>query len=132
MSGMISVAIFLALVATLDSNLCAVYSLAKNEVQAISKYSMELLLCLSSLIVVCIEPTIVEMFLVYGTIRTAIAVPTILIIYQKFDEYRLFYATLSAVVIGFVGYMAMAILGLPYGFLFTCLALTIPLCGYKK
>ena len=132
MSGMISVAIFLALVATLDSNLCAVYSLAKNEVQKISKYSMELLLCVSSLIVICLEPTIVEMFLIYGTIRTAIAVPTILVIYQKFDEDRLFYATLSAVIIGFVGYMTMAMLNLPYGFVFTCLALSIPLCGYKK
>ena len=93
---------------------------------------MEIMLLLSCIIVILLEPTIVQMFLAYGTIRTAIAVPTILTIYNKFDESRLFYATLCAVVIGGGGYLTVSLLGLPYGFIFTIFALFCPLLGYKK
>ena len=126
----LSVAIFCALIATIDSNLCAIHSLAHKTVGKIP--AMELLLCISVLVVSYFEPTIVQMFLIYGTVRTATSIPTVLIIYDKFDKERLFWATLCAVMIGGVGYVMMALNGLPYGFIFTIFALLCPLIGFKK
>ena len=59
--------------------------------------------------------------LIYGTIRTAIAIPTILLIYKKYNKKRLFYVTLIASVVGSVGYMIVSTLNLTYGYIFTIL-----------
>lgn len=128
-TGMLSVAITCALVSTLDSCLCAADALSKK---TINIPAMEVMLLLSCIIVILLEPTIVQMFLAYGTIRTAIAVPTILTIYNKSDESRLFYATLCAVLVGGGGYLIISLLGLPYGFIFTIFALLFPLLGFKR
>ena len=129
---LLSLAICLALIATLDSNLCAFFAIVKKELNAISNWSMEILLIISSLIVILFEPTIVEMFLIYGTIRTAISLPTIMIVYNVYDKNRLFWGTLIAVLIGSVGYITMNFFELEYGYIFTIFALLFPLLGYKS
>lgn len=128
-TAMLFVAITCALISTLDSCLCAADALSKR---TINIPAMEVMLVLSCVIVILLEPTIVQMFLAYGTIRTAIAVPTLLTIYNKFDRERLFWATLCAVVVGGCGYLTMSLMGLPYGFVFTIFALLCPLIGFKK
>ena len=129
---LLAIAILSALIATIDSNLCAIYSLSSSVCNYIKNYSMELSLIIASCIVIFFEPTILQMFLIYGTIRTAIAIPTILMIYDKYDEVRLFYTTLCAVLIGSIGYLTMVVYNLPYGCLFTIFALLCPLLGYKR
>lgn len=126
----LSITIFFALIATIDSNLCGIYSLTSKT--RYKELSMEILLCISCLIVIIFEPTILQMFLIYGTIRTAIAIPTILLIYKKYDKTRLFYMTLIASVVGSFGYLLMSILNLPYGYIFTIFALVVPLLGYSN
>lgn len=128
---LLSIAIFSALIATIDSNLCAIYSLSSKLLESVKDYSMEISLLIASCVVIIFEPTIIQMWLVYGTIRTAIAIPTTLIIYNKFDENRLFYSTMCAVLIGSFGYLTMVLLNLPYGYIFTIFALLFPLLGYK-
>ena len=129
LTACLSVAIFLALIATIDSNLCAIHSLAYKTVGEIP--SMEILLFISILVVSYFEPTIVQMFLIYGTVRTATSIPTILIILNRYDKNRLFYGTLCAVLVGGIGFISMNVLGLPYGFMFTIFAFLCPLLGYK-
>ena len=129
LTACLSVAIFLALIATIDSNLCAMHSLAHKTVGNVP--SMEMLLLVSILVVSYFEPTIVQMFLIYGTVRTATSIPTILIILNRYDKNRLFYATLCAVLVGGIGFISMNVLGLPYGYMFTIFAFLCPLLGYK-
>ena len=129
LTACLSVAIFLALIATIDSNLCAIHSLAYKTVGKVP--SMEILLLISILVVSYFEPTIVQMFLIYGTIRTATSIPTVLIILNRYDTNRLFYATLCAVLVGGIGFISMNVLGLPYGFMFTIFAFICPVLGYK-
>ena len=125
-------AIFLALIATIDSVLCACYSLTTKEFPKFNSISMEVLLTLGTMLVIIFEPTIVDLFLLYGTIRTATAIPTVLTICERYNKDRLFYSTLIAVLVGSFGYLTMALLNLPYGYIFTIFAFLVPLLGYSK
>ena len=126
----LTITIFFALIATIDSNLCGIYSLTSK--MRCKNISMEVMLCASCLIVIIFEPTILQMFLIYGTIRTAIAIPTILLIYKKYNKKRLFYVTLIASVVGSVGYIIVSTLNLTYGYIFTIFAFSFPILGYSK
>lgn len=128
---LLGIAIFCALISTLDSNLCSIYSLTSKLYEPLKNVSMELALILSSAICIIFEPTIVQIFLLYGTVRTALAFPTLLVIFNRCDTNRLFYATLIATVIGSIGFITMNVLGLPYGYVFTIFALLFPLIGIK-
>ena len=66
--------------------------------------------------------------MIYGTIRTCVALPTILIILDKYDKQRLFYVTLATVLIAPIGYL----FGGEYNYLFTIMALCLPILGFKN
>lgn len=128
---LLGIAVFCALISTIDSNLCSIYSLTSKLYAPLKNVSMELCLILSSAIVIIFEPTIVQIFLLYGTVRTALAFPTLLVIFNKCDTDKLFYVTLIATIIGSIGYITMNAMNLPYGYIFTIFALLFPLLGYK-
>ena len=127
---MLSICVICALLSTLDSNLCAISSIVcsdfKQPIQY-GRYSMIVLLCFSSLLMICTNLTITNLFLIYGTIRTCIALPTVLIILNRYDKNRLFIGTCLSVLIAPLGYI------LSGGYwLFTVLALLIPIMGYSN
>lgn len=121
------------LIATIDSNMCALNALMvkdfkiNNEIFPVPLF----LIILPILIIYIFHPSIVDMFLVYGTIRTAIAIPTILVMFKHYEEKRLFYATLIAVLIGGIGYIYSTIVNNGYSWMFTVFALLFPLFGIK-
>lgn len=120
-----------ALLSTLDSNLCAISSIAIKEFNTSvngGRLCMIALLLFSSLLMITTNVTITEMFLIYGTIRTCVALPTILAIIGKYDKQRLFYATLLCVIVAPVGYL----LSNDAKWLFTLLALIIPVLGFAR
>ena len=69
--------------------------------------------------------SVVQWFLFYGTARTCMFVPTVLIMLNKYDKYRLFVATILAIFISTIGY------ALTKEFTYTLIALILPLAGIK-
>ena len=133
---LLGAAIFCALLSTLDSNLCAVESLwvscTGNYDEKVSRFSYLVLAGTALAVFSLIDITITQLFLIYGTIRTCIALPTIMIVFKRFDKTRLFYGTLAAIVFGAGGYLVMSYLGSPYAYICTIGALLIPLIGFKR
>ena len=133
---LLGAAIFCALLSTLDSNLCAVESLwvscTGNYDEKVSRFSYLVLAGTALVVFSLIDITITQLFLIYGTIRTCIALPTIMIVFKRFDKTRLFYGTLAAIVFGAGGYLVMSYLGSPYAYICTIGALLIPLIGFKR
>lgn len=120
-----------ALLSTLDSNLCAIASIACREFGCSingGRAAMVGLIMLGSLVMIATEVTITDLFLLYGTIRTCVALPTILIILDLYDTHRLFYSTLACILVAPLGF----VLCPGYKWLFTILALLIPLIGFKR
>ena len=89
-----------------------------------ARLSMIALLLLSSIIFIATELTIIDLFLIYGTIRTICAVPTLLVVFDKFNKSRLFYATCVTVIIAPVGYLIS-----DKNVIFSIIALLLPLLG---
>lgn len=134
-SGVLSVVLAMcvlsALLSTLDSNLCAISSIVCKEFGLpfrAGQGSMLLLLLLSGGMMVTTNISIVDLFLIYGTIRTCIALPTILIILRKYDRIRLLVGTILTVIIAPIGF----IFGGENSYLFTVLALLFPLVGFSS
>lgn len=128
---MLALCVISALLSTLDSNLCAISSIVVKEFNQsinIGRASMVMLLALSSTLMMFSNLTITGLFLIYGTIRTCAALPTILIILDRYNAKRLFWATLAAVIIAPIGYISSA----DCKWIFTVLALVLPAIGYKK
>lgn len=125
---LLAVAVLSALIATVDSNLCAVGALAKKGKENITIIAF----CALLTAVFCWldNLTIVDLFLLYGTLRTVASVPTILSLTNRFDAKRLQIATGTAMIVCPIGFA----LAQPYGngWIFTVLALLIPLLGYKN
>lgn len=93
--------------------------------------TMIAVLLFATIIVSTIDITVTQLFLIYGSIRTVGAVPTLLIGFDRFNERRLFWGTVGGLVIGSCGYVVLSLLGSPFTFVCTILALTIPLIGYQ-
>lgn len=130
-NAMLALVVISALLSTLDSNLCAISSIVVKEFNQsinIGRLSMIVLLTLSSLLMIFSSITITGLFLIYGTIRTCAASPTILIVLNKYNKNRLFYCTLIAAIVAPIGYM----MGGDYKYVFTILALLIPAFGYSN
>ena len=128
LGAVLAICVLSALLSTLDSNLCAISSIACKEFGLPfrgGQLCMVGLLILSGGMMVATNLTILDLFLIYGTIRTCIALPTILIILNKYSKSRLFLATLLTVIIAPVGF----ILGGENAYLFTILALLLPILG---
>lgn len=128
----LSLAVLSALISTLDSNLCAVSSLAYRIVpeKVFAQWSMVVLFALASLVFIATNVSIVGMFLFYGTLRTCLAVPTILMVFERFHTFRLFGISVATVMIVPLGYAVASRYG--YGWVFTALALILPLIGYSR
>lgn len=133
---LLAVAILIAIISTVDSNLCAISSLYYKKIEEVEEYYnkkdylriiMGLLLISSGICFLTIDMTIVQLFLLYGTVRTCAAMPTILIILNKYNTRRLLIATFVTIAICLPGYAIASLYG--YGFVFTILALLIPLFG---
>ena len=116
--------IFLALIATLDSNICAIQSLFRGR-----KY-VELIMLIGSISVcILVKPSIIDLFLIYGTIRTSMCIPTLLVIYERYDKKRLYIGSLIAILIGGIGYAVSSVLRFEYAYIFTLIALCTPFIG---
>lgn len=129
---LLMICVVAALLSTLDSNLCAISSIAIKDFKLDPKYnifSMIFILILSTLIANIFTITITELFLIYGTIRTCMAMPTFLIMFNRYDEQRLFYSTVLTAIIASVGYI---LAPTSYKFIFTIIALLLPLLGYRS
>lgn len=126
-----AICVLCALVSTLDSNLCAISSIACTEYKktmAVGRASMITLLITSTLIMVSTSLSITDLFLIYGTIRTCVALPTILIIMDKYNSKRLFIATLVTAIIFPICFILMP----EYKGYFTILAFITPMIGYEN
>ena len=130
LSVILAICVLAALISTIDSNLCAISAITMKEFNkplSWGKWSMKILLVFASIIGMMQVVTIAQMFLIYGTIRTCIAIPTILIILNRYDRKRLFYATLATAIIAPIGF----ILSTDNKFIFTLIAFALPILGYK-
>lgn len=115
------VAILATLLSTLDSNLCALTSYTKRY-NLDPRKPMIILLSLCT-ILSTLEITITDLFLIYGTIRGSMFVPTGLILLKMYNPDRLLWSTLAAVLIGGIGYIVTT------NFMFTIIAVLLPLVG---
>lgn len=127
------VGVLCALISTLDSNLCAISSFAwkassVNNVRN-ARLAMLALIVVAGLIFLVTNFTITQWFLLYGTVRTCVAIPTVLIILDKYDANRLFGSTLVSVVCAPVGY-ALTV-GTGFEWIFTVSGFLLPILGYK-
>ena len=126
-SYILALCVLSALLSTVDSNMCAIssYAIADFKYSILgARLSMIALLLLSSIIFIATELTIIDLFLIYGTIRTICAVPTLLVVFDKFNKSRLFYATCVTVIIAPVGYLIS-----DKNVIFSIIALLLPLLG---
>lgn len=125
---LLSIAVLSALIATVDSNLCAVGALAKKNKENLTVIGFCALV--TGLFCWLDNLTIIDLFLLYGTLRTIACVPALLALSKRFDSKRLQISTGVAIVVCPIGFA----LAQPYsyGWVFTLLALLIPLFGYKK
>ena len=130
----LAAAVFCALLSTLDSNLCAIESLCVKHfgVSFDSRWSYIGLLLVAGILFTFTNITLVQLFLIYGTIRTCMCVPTILIILERYNPNRLFIGTLLAIIFGAIGFLIASIMQLPYAYVCTVIALLLPFLGYKK
>jgi Na+/proline symporter len=131
LNAVLAFCVVAALLSTLDSNLCAIASIACREFGCSingGRAAMIALMTAGSLVMIATEVTITDLFLLYGTIRTCVALPTILIILDRYDTHRLFYSTLACILVAPLGF----VLCPGYKWFFTILALLIPLTGFKR
>lgn len=128
----LGVAVFCSLLSTLDSNLCAVQSIAETEFNFDGRVAMLILLGFSVAIVSTVPMTIAGLFLLYGTIRTCAAIPTFLVVFDRFDPTRLFVGSVLSVIVGAGGYALAALFGFSQSWIFTVLALMLPFIGYSS
>lgn len=132
-SGIFNVILILCvtstLLATLDSNLCAIAAIPCKMFDKDIKWgrlTMSILLILACILTSTDLFSLTYMFLAYNTLRACIAVPTLLIIFDSYDKHRLMIATVTAIIIALTGYL------LTTNWIFTLLGLIIPLVGFKR
>lgn len=131
-SGILSIVLIVCvtatLMATLDSNLCAAAAIpckVFGKSLVAGRVAMTLVLVVACILTSIEAISLTYMFLVYNTVRVCIAIPTLLIIFNKFDMKRLFMATLAGVLIAPIGY------AITTNYLFTLFGFLVPLFGIK-
>ena len=122
---LVIIAVVAALVSTVDSNLCAASALYHEEKDNMPHIIMCGMFTIAALLFAFTDWSVVQWFLFYGTARTCMFVPTVLIMLNKYDKYRLFVATILAIFISTIGY------ALTKEFAYTLIALILPLAGMK-
>lgn len=126
----LAICVLCALISTLDSNLCALSSIVCADMKQsinVGRVSMVILLIVASAVMIMTNLGITDMFLIYGTIRTCVALPTVLIILDRYNKQRLLYATMASVAVAPLGFIASG-----GNWIFTVLALIIPVFGYDR
>lgn len=128
----LAAAVLSALISTLDSNLCAIASMVYRNTGEVfnARLNMIALFLLGSIVFCATDVTIVGLFLFYGTLRTCLAVPTILMVFDRFSPRRLLCGSLLTVLIAPIGYTLASPYG--YGWVFTVVALVLPIIGYSR
>ena len=117
------------LLATLDSNLCSISSIPCKMLNydfIYGKFMIIALLTISCILTSIECMNLTYMFLIYNTVRICIAMPTLMIIFNKYDSNRLFIGTLLAIIIAPIGYI------ITQNYLFSISGLLLPLIGYKN
>ena len=125
------------LISTLDSGLSAFTSIVWNEFNLKDKsyiYSILsiIILAIISFAIVLSNIRIIDLFLIYGTIRTCTGLPTILMILNKYNKNILQYTTFGSAVICGLGFIICTLLHLPYGYIFTFIAAFVSILAYKN
>ncbi len=128
----LAIAIIFTLLSTIDSNLCAIENYARTEFNQNGRIAMAVTLLLAIIVVNTVNLSVTELFLIYGTIRTVGALPTILIGFNRFNEQRLFIGTICGIIFGSLGYIIATITGFAYPAIFTIIALVFPAIGYQR
>jgi Na+/proline symporter len=135
---MFLVLVLCALIATLDSNLCAISSLAWNEFNLSDKrgkiwgvLAMLILLILANSIYYLGLP-LLFLFLVYGTVRTSVGLGIVLMIFDRFNKRRLFIATLVSLLVFVPSFVYFKTVNNPYSWIVTVVILLMPLLGWSK
>lgn len=126
----LAICVLCALISTLDSNLCALSSIVCADMKQsinVGRVSMVILLIVASAVMIMTNLGITDMFLIYGTIRTCVALPTVLIILDRYNKQRLLYATMASVAVTPLGFIVSG-----GNWIFTVLALLIPALGYDR
>ena len=126
----LAICVLCALISTLDSNLCALSSIVCADMKQsinVGRVSMVILLIVASAVMIMTNLGITDMFLIYGTIRTCVALPTVLIILDRYNKQRLLYATMASVAVAPLGFIVSG-----GNWIFTVLALLIPALGYDR
>lgn len=126
----LAICVLCALISTLDSNLCALSSIVCADMKQsinVGRVSMVILLIVASAVMIMTNLGITDMFLIYGTIRTCVALPTVLIILDRYNKQRLLYATMASVAVAPLGFIVSG-----GNWIFTVLALIIPVFGYDR
>lgn len=126
----LAICVLCALISTLDSNLCALSSIVCADMQQsinVGRVSMVILLIVASAVMIMTNLGITDMFLIYGTIRTCVALPTVLIILDRYNKQRLLCATMASVAVAPLGFIVSG-----GNWIFTVLALLIPALGYDR
>ena len=126
------VAVLFALAATIDSNLLAMVALWDEEVKKHIKGDhkrhiviMITLLIAALLCFFCTNLSVTEWFLLYGTARSAIFIPTLLILTKHNHPYLLFLSSIVAITVGSFGY------AVSHDYLFTVFAILYPLIAIR-
>ena len=122
-------AILCALISTLDSNLIAIAGFAKQEFNFSDKSSR--LMMIAALAFACFVFLfnifdITQAFLSYNTLRACIVLPSLMIIFNKFNEKRLFYSSVFACIVCTTGYF------LTFDYRFTIAGFLISMFGFQN
>lgn len=129
----LGIGVFCALLSTVDSNLCGFHGLMKSRTS--DKNAGYLLIGFSIFVVMLVSTvniTITQLFLIYGTIRTAAFLPAILVIFDKYDSERLKIGMGLSLLLAITAYPLMTMYYPDYAYLISVLVLLVPLLGYRR
>lgn len=129
LNAILIICVTCTLMATLDSNLCAMAAVPCkmfNKELSYGRIAMSIILISACILTSTDLFSLTYMFLAYNTLRACIAIPTLLIIFDSYDKRRLFIATVIAVIIALSGYL------ITTNFIFTVIGFLIPLVGFKR
>lgn len=127
----VGVAVFMALLSTVDSNLCAFGSIAERHIKEGSALPAICLLLLIAGGLSCTGITIATLFLLYGTIRSATCIPFILTAVDRFDSMYLLAGTVIGVLCALVLYPCLTVFLPQYAWIGTLMAFISPLIGFR-
>lgn len=133
---LLTVVVLSALIATLDSNLCAISSLTWNELKLTEGkvpcvFSMFCLLALANLLFT-LDFSLLLLFLIYGTIRTSVGMPIVLMIFNRFSKKRLMISTIINLIVLCPIFILLKINDSLYAWAITFIIIILPLISLRR